>query len=88
MYLHSLPTNKKNVPELVQDPIALIRDVRNLVEKHRHDSHEKATTGRPVLKLPHRDHSKHVSVSIILLQFYHFDKNWIAMLNVHSFSYL
>ncbi|KAJ1523891.1 hypothetical protein ONE63_010445 [Megalurothrips usitatus] len=55
MYLHSLPTNKKNVPELVQDPIALIRDVRTLVEKHRHDSQEKAVTGRPVLRLPPTD---------------------------------
>lgn len=55
MYLHSLPTNKKNVPELVQDPIALIRDVRTLVEKHRHDSHDKAVTGRSVLKLPSHD---------------------------------
>ena len=55
MYLHSLPTNKKNVPELVQDPIALIRDVRTLVEKHRHDSHERAITGRSVLRLPNLD---------------------------------
>ncbi|KAK3927362.1 JmjC domain-containing histone demethylation protein 1 [Frankliniella fusca] len=55
MYLHSLPINKKNVPELVQDPIQLIRDVKTLVEKHRHDSPEKAITGRPVLRLPHHD---------------------------------
>ncbi|XP_052126433.1 jmjC domain-containing histone demethylation protein 1 [Frankliniella occidentalis] len=55
MYLHSLPINKKNVPELVQDPIQLIRDVKTLVEKHRHDSPEKAVTGRAVLRLPQHD---------------------------------
>lgn len=55
MYLHSLPINKKNVPELVQDPIALIQDVRRLVEEHRKDSHEKAVTGRPILRLPPTD---------------------------------
>lgn len=49
MYLHTLPINKKNVPELITDPIALIRDVRKVVELHRHDSPELAITGRCVL---------------------------------------
>ncbi|XP_046386449.1 jmjC domain-containing histone demethylation protein 1-like isoform X1 [Ischnura elegans] len=51
-YLHSLPSTKKNVPELIRDPIALIRDVRTVVERHRHDSHEKAITGLPILQPP------------------------------------
>lgn len=49
-YLHCLPANKKNVPELIKDPVALIKDVRTLVEQHRHDSSESAVTGKPVLK--------------------------------------
>ncbi|XP_014211893.1 jmjC domain-containing histone demethylation protein 1 [Copidosoma floridanum] len=52
MYLHSLPSTKKNVPELIRDPVALIHDVRCLVEQHRHDSHELAITGTPVLPAP------------------------------------
>jgi len=52
MYLHSLPSSKKNVPELISDPVALIHDVRCLVEQHRHDSHELAITGVPVLPPP------------------------------------
>lgn len=55
MFLHSLPTNKKNVPELIRDPIALIKDVRTLVEQHRYDSPEAAVTGKPILRPP--DHS-------------------------------
>ena len=52
MYLHSLPSTKKNVPELIRDPVALIHDVRCLVEQHRHDSPESAVTGAPVLPPP------------------------------------
>lgn len=52
MFLHSLPTNKKNVPELIRDPIALIKDVRTLVEQHRYDSPEAAVTGKPILRGP------------------------------------
>lgn len=50
MYLHSLPTNKKNVPELIRDPIALITDVRTLVGLHRHDDKDLAITGASVLQ--------------------------------------
>lgn len=49
MYLYDLPSQKKNVPELIKDPVALIKDVRNLVERHCKDSPEFAITGRPVL---------------------------------------
>ncbi|KAL0117142.1 hypothetical protein PUN28_010170 [Cardiocondyla obscurior] len=52
MYLHSLPSTKKNVPELIRDPVALIHDVRCLVEQHRHDNPETAVTGNPVLPPP------------------------------------
>ena len=52
MFLHSLPSNKKNVPELIHDPIALIKDVRTLVEQHRHDSPEAAVTGKSILRGP------------------------------------
>ncbi|XP_046416749.1 jmjC domain-containing histone demethylation protein 1-like [Neodiprion fabricii] len=52
MYLHSLPSTKKNVPELIRDPVALIHDVRCLVEQHRHDNPDAAVTGYPVLPPP------------------------------------
>lgn len=48
-YVYTLPSNKKNVPELITDPIMLIKDVRTLIELHCHDSPELAVTGRPVL---------------------------------------
>ena len=50
MYLHALPTSKKCVPDLITDPIALIRDVRTVVEKHRYDVPEKSLTSKPVLE--------------------------------------
>ncbi|XP_028172914.1 jmjC domain-containing histone demethylation protein 1 [Ostrinia furnacalis] len=52
MYLHQLPAARKSVPELLSDPIALVRDVRTLVEQHRHDKQNLAITGVPVLKGP------------------------------------
>ncbi|XP_065361123.1 jmjC domain-containing histone demethylation protein 1 [Calliphora vicina] len=52
MYLYDLPPNKKNVPELVRDPVALIKDVRTLVERHCKDKPEMAITGESVLKPP------------------------------------
>lgn len=50
MYLHQLPAARKSVPELLSDPIALVKDVRTLVEQHRHDKQQLAITGVPVLK--------------------------------------
>lgn len=50
MYLHQLPAARKSVPELLSDPIALVKDVRTLVEQHRHDKQHLAITGVPVLK--------------------------------------
>lgn len=60
-YLHCLPTNKKSVPDLICDPIALIKDVRTLVEQHRYDSPEAAVTGRPVLtSTVHKDGERRI----------------------------
>lgn len=49
MFLYDLPPHKKNVPELVKDPVALIKDVRTLVERHCKDIPELSITGTPVL---------------------------------------
>lgn len=49
MFLYDLPSNRKNVPELIKDPVQLIKDVRSLVERHCKDSPELAITGVPVL---------------------------------------
>lgn len=49
LYLYDLPQNKKNVPELIKDPVALIKDVRALVERHCKDDNQLAITGEPVL---------------------------------------
>ncbi|XP_055550726.1 jmjC domain-containing histone demethylation protein 1 [Wyeomyia smithii] len=49
MYLYDLPPQKKNVPDLIKDPVALIKDVRTLVERHCKDNPEQAITGVPVL---------------------------------------
>lgn len=52
MYLHSLPSTKKNVPDLISDPVALIHDVRCLVEQHRYDNSDSAVTGLAILPIP------------------------------------
>lgn len=49
MYLYDLPPQRKNVPELIHDPVQLIKDVRSLVERHCRDSQLLAVTGKPVL---------------------------------------
>lgn len=50
MYLYDLPPQKKNVPSLVLDPVALIKDVRTLVERHCKDQQDQAVTGMSVLR--------------------------------------
>ncbi|EDW80528.1 uncharacterized protein Dwil_GK11583 [Drosophila willistoni] len=50
MYLYDLPPQKKNVPSLVLDPVALIKDVRTLVERHCKDQQDMAVTGFSVLR--------------------------------------
>lgn len=49
MYIHALAVSKKNVPPLIPQPIELVRDIRELVEKHRDDDKELAVTGKPLL---------------------------------------
>ncbi|XP_026462710.1 jmjC domain-containing histone demethylation protein 1-like [Ctenocephalides felis] len=48
-FLHLLPNHKKSLPELLRNAVALIRDVRKVVELHFCDNAELAITGRPVL---------------------------------------
>lgn len=50
MYLYDLPQNKKSVPDIIKDPVALIKDVRALVERHCKDDNQQAITGMPVLR--------------------------------------
>lgn len=50
MYLHMLPPNKKNVPDLIKNPVSIIQDVRTLIGLHRQDNRELAVTGRPILQ--------------------------------------
>lgn len=52
MYLHQLPAARKSVPDLLSDPIALVKDVRLLVEQHRLDKQSLAITGVPILQAP------------------------------------
>ncbi|KAL7727299.1 hypothetical protein ACLKA6_016047 [Drosophila palustris] len=58
MYLYDLQPQKKNVPSLVLDPVALIKDVRTLVERHCKDQQDLAVTGmsvlRPAAEHPHQ----------------------------------
>ncbi|XP_025836100.1 jmjC domain-containing histone demethylation protein 1 isoform X2 [Agrilus planipennis] len=58
LYLHMLPANKKNVPDLIKNPVALIQDVRTLIGLHRQDSRELAITGRPILLVPEDSDNK------------------------------
>jgi hypothetical protein len=83
MFLHSLPTNKKNVPELIRDPIALIKDVRTLVEQHRYDSPESAVTGKPILKGP--DHCDRVI--LVSIQAFLFPKLLHSVVATHKIIY-
>ena len=48
MYLHHLPHSKKNVPMMIPDPVALIKDVRSLVLGHKDDCPERAITGKHI----------------------------------------
>merc|ERR1719511_583878 len=50
MYLHHLPASKKNVPLMLPDPIAVIKDIRQLVLDHKDDNKELAITGKYVLR--------------------------------------
>lgn len=66
MYLYDLPPHRKNVPELIGDPVQLIKDVRSLVERHCKDSPELAITGKPVLhpEVSQMDNSSDVQLPV------------------------
>lgn len=53
LYLHSLAPTRKNVPDLLVNPVALIQDVRTLVEQHRKDQANMAITGVPIVRAQH-----------------------------------
>ena len=46
MYLHNLPVSKKNVPVMLPDPIAVVKDVRTIVNAHKDDCPDQAITGK------------------------------------------
>lgn len=52
LYLHQLPIQRKNVPALIYDPVALLKSIRQIVEMHRYDDPAKAVTGKPILIWP------------------------------------
>ncbi|XP_046452222.1 jmjC domain-containing histone demethylation protein 1-like isoform X2 [Daphnia pulex] len=58
LYLHSLAPTRKNVPDLLVNPVALIQDVRTLVEQHRKDQTHLAITGVPVVRVAQPANSK------------------------------
>ncbi|XP_050499642.1 jmjC domain-containing histone demethylation protein 1-like [Diabrotica virgifera virgifera] len=58
LYLHMLPSHKKNVPDLLKDPISLIQDVRTLIGLHRQDNRDLAVTDRPILAVPDDEKGK------------------------------
>jgi F-box/leucine-rich repeat protein 10/11 len=49
LYLHSQSSSKKNVPTFIKDPVALIKDIRIIVEVHKNDRPERALNGRPII---------------------------------------
>lgn len=55
MYLHSLPTNKKSVPIMLPDPIAVVKNVKEVVSLHKDDCPEQAITGNYILKWTEND---------------------------------
>ena len=55
MYLHHLPSSKKNVPLMLPDPIAVIKDIRQLVLDHKDDNQDFAITGKYVLRWTEND---------------------------------
>jgi F-box/leucine-rich repeat protein 10/11 len=52
MYIHALAVSKKNVPQLISEPIELVRDIRLVVDEHKNDELDSAVTGVPLLHWP------------------------------------
>ena len=63
MYLHHLPASKKNVPLMLPDPIAVIKDIRQLVLDHKDDNPEFAISGKYVLRWTENDDVDHIKRS-------------------------
>ncbi|KAJ8888157.1 hypothetical protein PR048_007644 [Dryococelus australis] len=49
-YLYSLPSSKRNVPDLIVEPSALVLDVRTLLERHCADRSDQAISGKMILR--------------------------------------
>ncbi|KAM4702534.1 lysine-specific demethylase 2A [Rhinophrynus dorsalis] len=58
MKLESLLPQKKCLPDGIQDPDALISDIKRLLEEHAHDPPELALTGVPIVQWPKRNRYK------------------------------
>ncbi|KAG8434857.1 hypothetical protein GDO86_012992 [Hymenochirus boettgeri] len=58
MQLEALPQHKKCLPDGIQDPEALIYDIKKLLEDHAHDPPERALTGVPIVQWPKRNQYK------------------------------
>ncbi|XP_048411937.1 lysine-specific demethylase 2B-like isoform X11 [Stegostoma tigrinum] len=50
--LESLPENKKCVPEGIEDPYALLEDMKTVLEEHADDDQKLAITGVPIVTWP------------------------------------
>ena len=55
MYLHLLPSNKKNVPLMIPDPIGVVKDIRAIVLQHKDDCPDQAITAKYVLRWSEND---------------------------------
>ncbi|XP_070619428.1 lysine-specific demethylase 2B isoform X3 [Erythrolamprus reginae] len=53
--LESLPENKKCVPEGIEDPQALLEDMKNILKEHTEDDQNLAITGIPVVSWPKKN---------------------------------
>nr|XP_020658414.1 lysine-specific demethylase 2B isoform X1 [Pogona vitticeps] len=53
--LESLPENKKCVPEGIEDPQALLEDMKNILKEHADDDQNLAISGFPVVSWPKKN---------------------------------
>ncbi|KAH0625595.1 hypothetical protein JD844_015177 [Phrynosoma platyrhinos] len=53
--LESLPENKKCVPEGIEDPQALLEDMKNILKEHADDDQNLAISGVPVVSWPKKN---------------------------------
>ena len=58
IFIHALPVTRKSVPSLLPNPVALITDIRTIVETHKDDSLVQSVTGKPLLYWPGRSEKK------------------------------